>query len=504
MNEPQLPLRTRYVVLFAVSAWALMVRIPRFIVRWDEVAIAYAAYLAPTGQLVSEGRLGDAVSTWVGLHPPLYAILVALADLVWPAPAMWMGLSLACSVAAVAVVTWYKGVFAGLALASSTIHALDAAEVNNYSLASLGIAMVVAFPREYTPWRIFAAGLACWGHVLAAVVAGVVTLHSVFDGRQAERRTLLLGSTLAALPVVVGTLRLMGADSTYEQPAIDWSSWGTMVAEHIGPFSIPLVFVGVLGFWKAPGRAGYALLALGGAYLVALYLGVAAPHQRPYLGLFAPLSAVLVGRGMGLILGMRRSFFFPGLGIFVSACVLRTVGLVGTDTSIVQSIAEDLRSARGVDWVLDTARPADTIWLVSPALREDDDKFDSSPVLWRFPPFQAMRRVDVGGVPTDPTDWLYGHPRLVGSFVLHSSTELELARFDEVCNAAFQNDASVWVVLYDHLPAVGLEERIERAVRPYSVRHRAFQRPSNLGADQVWQIVGAPDRVQKGVGAHAR
>ena len=99
-----------------------------------------------------------------------------------------------------------------------------------------------------------------------------------------------------------------------------------------------------------------------------------------------------------------------------------------------------------------------------------------------------MPRADIAGVRYDFTDWLWGQPRQIRARTVHTSTELESGRFDRVVEAAFERDADVFVVLYDHGPATGLLERVTRTVRIYTPEHRVFARDQGLGDDQLWRL----------------
>ena len=54
-----------------VFGLALLLRAPRLWARWDEVALAYAAYAEPTVAALQRLDLPAALTTWMGLHPPL-------------------------------------------------------------------------------------------------------------------------------------------------------------------------------------------------------------------------------------------------------------------------------------------------------------------------------------------------------------------------------------------------------------------------------------------------
>ncbi len=105
----------------AVVGLALALRLPRAVLRWDEVALAYAAYAEPAVRALEEGDAVGLVASWVGLHPPLHAGLMALSELFVPVPALWLLFSVLASTAAVAAVCRVAGPLAGLVLSTFSL-----------------------------------------------------------------------------------------------------------------------------------------------------------------------------------------------------------------------------------------------------------------------------------------------------------------------------------------------------------------------------------------------
>ena len=462
----------------AVGALALCLRLPRVVLRWDEVSIAYAAYAEPAVLALKTGALSTLPSAWVGLHPPLFAAIWALGERYAPVPALGLGLCASASAAACAVLAARWGWAAGLVLATAPASILYAAEVNNYPLAALLIA--VALSTTGARWGA-AAGLAGWGHVLGLSVGAALVAQRLWT----RGRAALPGAAaalLVVLPVLVGAVVRARWASTYEQPQLALDSWAAGAVAVLGPAAVAQV---ALLLFAAPrcSAARPALLALfgfGAALAGFLFLGVAAPHQHPYLSLFV----VVVAAAWGPVEARRLQWVAVSLGFLGAAPLVRD------DLLRVQGLWQDQSRVRAVDAALREARCGDLLWLVAPALQADDDKTDHSPVLWRLRPWTAMRRAD--HVPHDLADWRFGHPRWVGGLELRTSTELGWGPVDQVMAAAQQRGAAAWFVVYDHQPAQGLAERVERSLRPWSpLPARTVGEDLGLGADLLF-VVPAP------------
>ncbi|MBK9647669.1 MAG: hypothetical protein IPO67_21320 [Deltaproteobacteria bacterium] len=79
-------------------------RVPQ---RWEEVSWLYAAYSGPIVSALDEGRIGEALTRFTGLHPPLWFVLHALSERLAPVPILWMGGSaLASALAVFALRRW--------------------------------------------------------------------------------------------------------------------------------------------------------------------------------------------------------------------------------------------------------------------------------------------------------------------------------------------------------------------------------------------------------------
>jgi len=480
----------------AVVAVAAVLRLQRVVLRWDEVAIAYAAYTEPAAVALEQGSLAQLLSAWVGLHPPLHAALMAGIEQTWAAPVAWLGLSALLSVAAVWLVAREGGVVPGLMLATAPMQLADAAEVNNYPLATFAIACLCVGARSRPALFVAAVGLSCWGHVLGMCAAAAVTVWRLWCPRSPrERPTIALGALLVAFPVAVGAWGLTGQASTFSQPQLDLVEWGTLVTHAWGGVGVGLSVLVVGGLLVDRGATAAAWLAIGLAYAASLLLGAAAPHQRPYLGLLGPPAVLAVGTLLQWMATRRARLARVLTGVVLAACVARGLGAGVAASADIQGLWADLQKPRGIDDVWTSSQAGDTVWLVAPALQADDDKTDQSPVLWRLRPWWPMPRAGLSERALDPVDYLWGHPRWVKGRRVHTSTELSPRHFDAVAQDAFAAGGRVFVVLYDHAPATELSGRVDRVMRPYVADRRAHSREEGLGDDLVWELSGHVEEV---------
>ena len=470
-------MRSNSLALILVLIVAAVLRLLRMHVRWDEITLAYAAYAEPLVTAMADGHPTALLGHWIGLHPPLWGVIQAAFELTLPMPWVWMGFSAACSLGAVWVVGRHAGWVAALVLATAPVHLLDAAEVNNYPLAALSMALLLAAARGSWLGLALAAVLAAWAHLLTLVAAGAVVIWRALRMRPANRNRLLGAFILGVLPIVGGALRLMGKGSTWSQPDVPIEAWLELVASTIGPEGLllgPLVIIGLRG------SARVVWVALVGALVLSVGFDAAAAHQRPYLGIVAPAAAVAIGE-----ISQRRRWLVV---VVVLLCVVRGARFGETDFSRVSEIMDDLASTRGVDVALDETTSGDTLWLVSPALQTDDDKTASSGVFWRIRPW--LSTPIARPVSFEYKDYRYGHPRHFNGRVVHTSTELYEAPFDHIARAALEQNQRLVVVIYDHSPATGLVERIERVLQPYTVSWKDIGEDRGLGRDKVAIVTG--------------
>ena len=425
-SSPRQPVSVLW--LSAVLVLAAALRLPRVVLRWDEVSWLYAAYDAPTVEALAAGDLLAALR-FTGLHPPLYPLIHAALELVAPVPLLMLGVSAICSWLAVAVVARHH-LLAGLVLACGPLQLHYAAELNDYPLAGLSVACVwvarerVADGSLAPAWLGLAAVLAGWSHALAGLV-GLLAVLTV--GRRAPRALVVMG--LGLLPLVPAGVELVGEPGTYRQPPFEADLVLADAADRFG-----LVWIGWLGF-AALGARRRPALALGlvgtvGAIVALQLASVAAPHQFPYYVLAGPPLALLVassGRGRGVALAL--------------AAVLAGRSGIESTTALLE-LREDLGTERAIDVALAEAPDDAALYLLAPPLLPDDDKRATGPVLWRLPPWQRMPMVRPYAF--EYADHRHGQPRRVGERVVYVNDwpRREVA-------AAVTAHEELWIVVSD-------------------------------------------------------
>lgn len=468
-------------LLGAVALGGLL-RLGRAAARWDEIALAYAAYAEPAARHLSEGEVLRAASSWVGLHPPLHGVLLGVIEVIWPVPALWLALSVLASLGAVVAVGRAGGWLAAAVLATAPIQLAYSAEVNNYPLAALAVALLLVAPRRPGPALLAAIVFACWSHVLTAMAAGATCATVLVDRRVplGVRARFGAAASLAALPVVVGGLLRVAGEGTFVQQEPSWETWWATASAGVGWESVVLA---VCCLPLLRGRAAVVGVALLLGYAAALVTGAAADHQRPYLVVFGPVVAVALGSGVLRLPSVQRRWVALVLGGLVAVQAGRAIqGSLGPALTL----AAAQERSRGIDRVLAEAQEGDTLWLLAPALRPDDDKTATAPVLWRLRPWRPMPIARL--VAFDYVDYRYGQPRRWGALTVHTSVELTDAVFDQVVGATLAAGARTWLVVYEHAPATGLATRVARTLRPYetvSWRVEFPVQPGMLGSEDL-------------------
>lgn len=463
----------------------LLLRLLRVVARWDELTLAYAAYAEPVTDALSRGELLRAATTWVGLHPPLYGLLQACSELLLPVPLLWLLGSALASTAAVLVVGRTAGPVAAALLATSPLQLADAAEVNNYPLATLLLALALAAaPRWRWPGLALVLVAAGWSHVLAAAgAAGILAWRLLQRDRPAEERPrLVLAFALGMAPVAAGALRRMGQSGTFDQPAAPVSDWLSMVADAVGPEGVVLSVLALVGL-RGVVLAGWLPVAL--ALGLALAVGAAAPHQRPYLDLLGPAAALAAAGAVA-----RLSDRLPRhllLWLVLATCLSRGLRQGVAEVQTAREVLADQQRTRALDVALAESAPGDSLWVVVPALQADDDKSATGPLMWRLRPWFPMPIARP--VPFEYTVPWYGQPRAWRGRTVHTATELQEEPFDHVAAVALQQ-GRIFVVLADHGPATGLRERVERVLRPYAWTVEPVGEDHGLGVDRLYRVTG--------------
>jgi hypothetical protein len=462
--------------LISVFAVALVLRLLRAAVRWDEVALAYAAYAEPALRAWENGRLQDLLSAWIGLHPPLYATFLASQLHLLPYPLLWLLSSAIPGALAAVLLTHRFGLPAGLFFATWAPALLQAAELDNYPLAGATLALLLWAHQRPTTHLLLAFTLTAWSHALLILPACVLLLHRIWTETR-HRYARLAAACLLLLPLAAGVLQRLGRPSTFSQHGFSPGEWFLALLDRLGPGGALLVGLALLGLGGRPrGIISQATAILAGSWALALLTNVAAPHQFQYLALLAAPFSV----------GFAQFFASSSRGAWLASliCLVAALPMLRSDLLALRTISQDIDQERAIDRALERARAGDLLYLLAPALQDDDDKTDFSPVLWRIPPWSYFP--PIRPVAFDRTDWRYGQPHALRGIHVHTTTELWTAPFDQLVDAAAHRRGTVHLVLYDHAPALGLEQRVERALRIYQPQLERFPRSSPLGDDLLF------------------
>ncbi len=440
-----MPARSR---LLLVLALATLLRVLRAGLRWDEVAWQYAAYTGPTVDALTEGRLLDACTTWIGLHPPLWPLLHATQELLSPVPAIFLLTSAALSL--IAVWAFRDRPLVALLLATSPVQLAYAGELNDYPLVAALVALAWAWRGR--PWRLAVLlALSCWTHVLAAVVVLTVILS--------QRQWRGLTGLLAGLPLAPGAMELIQDAHTYSQPPLKLTESIRDYGARLGGLGLALLPFAVLGGRRLPSVA----LGLGAGLLfyVGLVLsGVAAPHQFMYLLAFgAPFFLLVEAGAQG-----RWRLVVLGLALTQGAW---WAGFEGLRLAQVTNSEE-----RGVDLAVERSRRGEALYLLASSGNNDDDKGLVSPTLWRLPPWEPMPMSRPYGFDYD--DHRHGQPRTWRGRTVYVNDHLR----DEL-SQAIQAHGRLFLVVYD--AHAGLIDEVQRRFGP----------GEEIGEDRLWVFEGS-------------
>jgi hypothetical protein len=453
----------------------------------------YATYHLPLRDALADGAYARALHTFAGLHPPLYSLLFNAVDTVWPAPLAWLLLSaLASSLAAY----WTAraaaleagptaATIAAAWMAVAPVQLAYAAEVNDYPLATATIAALLyaaaRHRRSTTHWpALVAAGTAAaWTHALGGIAALAAMLAAARDPavRTGLRRIALplTAFTLLCAPLLASVVRLAGEPHTFHQPALAAGARLELLWSRFGPsagFTAAMVLPGLASFRRPPAwPAAPVLLATLGALVLFQALGIAAPHQFPYLTLLGPPAALLAAAAMHD--GRRRLVALLLLGFLALAAALRQQQALAV-------VWRDQAAARAIDVAQAASRPGDALWLITP-YHPDDDKSQVSPVLWRFRPWEPMPAARP--LPFDRLDFRYGTPRWWRGRTLSLFTRIFPGPMLELLAHHAARGETVYITLYDAPAETHLAEELERLLGP-----RAAARARRVGNDTLYVV----------------
>ncbi|RME27791.1 MAG: hypothetical protein D6798_03780 [Deltaproteobacteria bacterium] len=385
----------------AVVLVGLLLRLLRLPPRWSVTAWLYAAYPADTVQALRDGRLGDALTTMTGLHPPLWPLLHAISELLAPVPLIWLLTSVLASTLAVFAIARVSPL-AGLLLAVSPLQLAYAAEVNDYPLAVALVSAALALRatgRGGIALGIVGA-LAAWTHALAGLAVGLVVL--TLPGRQAIRGLGIMAA--GVVPLVPGGRALLADPGSFRQPPFKPALVLGDLGSRFGWIWLCLIPAAV-----ASRRCRWAWVPLVGtscAIAALIAARIAAPHQFPYWLLVEPFLVVLAARRWRALSG---GVILVHLGVAVIG------GLRGVQQPPGERGIDRAMAALQVPWTCvgepSPACSGDALFLLFPRVADDDDKRPTTPSLWRLRPWWSMPAVR----PYD-FDWgdhRHGQPRLV-------------------------------------------------------------------------------------------
>lgn len=367
--------------------------------RWTEDAWAYLAYDAEMWQAFSQGHYWTGLTDFTGLHPPAWHLIHNTIEWLAPIPMLLIGLSLACSIAAVEIAR-RLGWMVGLLVATSPIQLAYAAELNNYPAFALCSAWLWwahqrALNQQTPTALVLATAVGAWVHLLLAGI-GLILAATV------SRRTLLKTACwlgLALLPLLPGLVELLSAGDASRQPPFKPSLVTAQYIERFGLLSMVLLIPAWRGR-RASLPLTRAFLGIFGLILGLQLARIAAPHQFPYwLALSVPF-ALLVQHGA--ITPLLRLLVW-----FVAA--LQAISVARLNISQVSAINADLAQTRGIDVALAEAKPGDAIYLLRKRTLPDDDKRGYSAQLTRISPWGRLPRVRPYEFPY--VDHRHGQPR---------------------------------------------------------------------------------------------
>ena len=498
------PLQSDRAPRSAVPEWSLVLLLTgaaaalqatRLPFRWNQICLAYASYFKEYQHSIEVEGWSAALTTFVGLHPPLYSLLFHGLETWGSSPLVWLSLSGALSVASVPVV-WKAGRLlfpdeprvawlAAIVLAISPHRVAYGLEINNYPLTVFAISIqLLAFSAYSTAvqrstgghiragffWAA-ATSFALWSHVLCATLPLAQVLVIVFTPafrRQLRSVFLCMGATLISCLPLLPSL-LVGGDAPPINQAV-----GILGALESGFLDFPGRYGSTLGayllglaacagalrlsFGKSPdrlvGRALVAHLLLTGTLVLFLVArGVAASHQFPYYLALLPTASLLIAAGAsktGPRLLSRATLLFVAAGLLLHAAALGTDALKGWQ--VVQSApTERALMGRAIEeWTADS-----TLVLIDFPSWGDDDK-DVLDATWAL--LTKTEVVDFAHpeVPTLVTaDPYWGQPVRVGgnrwlyTFTGWPPSDGSTSRMDVIANHVLATGGKLIVALYN-------------------------------------------------------
>ena len=408
------------ILLFTVAS-----RLVRVAGRWDEWALHYATYNEATRTALLSGNIIDALTGWVGLHPPGYPLLHSIASIVWPAPLVWLLISAVASTVAVwALLKAHpQTVIPALVIATDPVQIHYAAEVNNYPIATMLLALAwMAHRRDRPVLLAVVAFLSCWVHLIGAVAVGLIAIMS---RHRYHLIAVMACSSALLIPEATG---IVMDEGSRKQPPLDLGSSLRDALDRFGPSWVVLVPVLIAGLHRSK-EAALLWAGLLTVWVSTVWAGFAAPHQFPYACFLGIPAAALIGASSA-----SRHRLAVGVGVFLLARGL--FASMGDGRRLVDVVQDQSRS-RAIDVVLERAVEGDAIILVRGPGPPDDDKRHTSSVLWRISPLDAAFPI-----PSERPATIGGHPFLIDGVRVYTFAHPRAA-IGEVAGSR------VFTILYD-------------------------------------------------------
>ena len=445
-------------LLLATLGIAVAVQASRVPMRWSQVAIAYGAYVAEWRHAASTG--GGWLTTWVGLHPPLFAWIFAGALKLGVPPAGWLLASGAASVSSVLTVATAvfvalgprgrtAALLAGAFVAMSPHRVAYGLEVNNYpllvgALGAQGLAFALwARGRGGVPLLVTSA-LLPWVHLLGGtvLVGQLIAAAAVDRGRLRELALLYGGAGIALLPLIPGLREALGdpinegAGAAGALAALVGELPGRNGLAAAGWATAALGGLGALTAWKEEDRlvpvSWIACAVVGGlAVLGALASAQASAIQFQYW--LVPLLPTLMLAGLAI----RGREGHQGLVLVAAAILLANGASLGLD-------ALDARWQRGratqshpvATGAVNDWGPGEVLLLVGLPWSGDDDKGTVDPVWAAMPMRRSLDYTDPDIPGLTAADPYWGQPvRFDDGRWLYTFTSLNVGRLQKVARA---------------------------------------------------------------------
>ena len=487
-------------LLAAVTALAALLQASRLPMRWNQISFAYAAYFGEYLWIAGDQGWHKALTTFVGIHPPGYALLFAGLAALGSSPLVWHSLSAVLSIAAVPTLASVarSGMPGGqrvavlvaataVLIATSPHRTAYGLEVNNYPLLvlvscvqMLAFSHFIARPddRKTMVFLALATAACVWTHGLglALPASQLITLVLLTEGRALLRplgRALALGALLC-LPLLPGLLGLLGGDGINDSlgPRAAWTSLTEALPGRYGSAAAGWAIASLAGLGashiaKLPAGqrlvpVSWLLHVLVASLMIAtlISLGVASPVQLPYY--LAPLPSFLLLAACSLLV-VRPPRDDPDQGLLFKLVTAQRAALgvillcAVTNTVVLTSDWLHARAIRGaaaseyplVAKAIDRWQAGTSLALVQFPQYLDDDKDAIDPIYSLLPLSERVWFDDPGVDGMVPFDPYFGQPVRYGDDRwLYTFTSVSRLHLDALADALRTADRELIVAAY--------------------------------------------------------